>query len=403
MEGDIHNYLEHGVNEIPAALELDLPSTWVKPTELKTLVDRAGNLFIYASTVLRVLGDEGEANPPRQLRILLDSRNIAHAGVFAALDELYLQLLRSSYPNKTQTIIDRFHHVVGSIILLRAPLTMGALERFTGVDQVDVQGALVQLQSVIITPKSRDDYPHIHHPSFPEFLTAPSRCSDKDFLVVEKVQEGWLAMRCLTVMISQLKKDPLGTRDLFSSVNSEVLKRKDTSSESIPPELQYACRYWTSHLERADLSDKKLAALLEKFATQCLLRWIESMSLLGYTDLQLSATISREAQTCAVCDSLQHIRRRVKFLSITTRFRLPCPALFMSSVCCGRPISWSCSTLMCFYSKALACIKWFLSFPRIALYARHMPTPTGRPQILHFPSQSDIPEFSASLSRRISK
>lgn len=325
VEGDIHEYLKHGVSEIPAALELDLPPTWVKPTEFKTLVHRAGNLFIYAATVLRVLGDEGEANPPRQLRILLDSQNAAHASVFAALDELYLQLLRSSYPNKTQSILDRFHHVVGTIIFLKTPLSMAALERFTGVDPGDVQGALVQLQSVIITPRSRDDYPHIHHPSFPEFLTTPSRCSDKEFLIVEKVQEGWLAARCLYVMIAQLKKDPLGIKGMPPGEIWGETERKSKCAALISPELQYACRYWVSHLERADLQDINLAVLLQNFTSKFLLRWIEVMGLLGYTDLQLLPPISRQSQTCAVRSHIRRILQSLVIINLSVHCtRFPC-------------------------------------------------------------------------------
>jgi hypothetical protein len=66
-----------------------------------------------------------------------------------------------------------------------------------------------------------------------------------------------------------------------------VLRREideETVYRNLPPELQYACRYWVDHLERSGRS------IEDGDATHCflekhLLHWLEAMSLLDETSL----------------------------------------------------------------------------------------------------------------------
>ncbi|ENH98503.1 hypothetical protein COCC4DRAFT_46011 [Bipolaris maydis ATCC 48331] len=66
-----------------------------------------------------------------------------------------------------------------------------------------------------------------------------------------------------------------------------VLQREideETISRNLPPELEYACRYWVDHLECSERS------IEDGDATHCflekhLLHWLEAMSLLNETSL----------------------------------------------------------------------------------------------------------------------
>jgi hypothetical protein len=167
---------------------------------------------------------------------------------FSELDGLYLQILHATLPNQNPMIVlDRFKAVVGSIVLLRDPLPLDALERFVNHDSDDpVRTVLSQLHSVIIPPSENNDVPRIYHPSFPDFLTDPSRCLDP-FTIVVPTHERWHTLRCFELMSEYLRRDIAGIEDP-SLLNSEVKEFEQSVQRAIPPELRYARLYWASHL-----------------------------------------------------------------------------------------------------------------------------------------------------------
>jgi hypothetical protein len=55
--------------------------------------------------------------------------------------------------------------------------------------------------------------------------------------------------------------------------------------EKIPLELRYACIYWASHLESADIEDADLMNELELFGNEHLLHWFEALSLIRKLNL----------------------------------------------------------------------------------------------------------------------
>ena len=152
------------------------------------------------------------------------------------------------YDRKSETnpgiVLTRFQAVVGSIILLRDPLPLDALARFVEFDDDKVSVVLSQLHSVILPPSGDHDVPRIYHPSFPDFLTDPDRCSDSRFVISIPAHERLHAIRCFKLMSSSLKRDLAGIGDASLS-NSEV---KESDRKVMPPEVQYACLYWPAHL-----------------------------------------------------------------------------------------------------------------------------------------------------------
>lgn len=64
---------------------------------------------------------------------------------------------------------------------------------------------------------------------------------------------------------------------LKTSISDAVIKR------AIPPELEYACQFWCSHLLKIDTNDSEVVEQLDRFSFKYLLFWIEAMSLLGAT------------------------------------------------------------------------------------------------------------------------
>lgn len=55
-------------------------------------------------------------------------------------------------------------------------------------------------------------------------------------------------------------------------------------TDSLPPELQFACRYWVDHLERSGRSVED-GDLTHHFLTKHFLHWLEAMKLIDETSL----------------------------------------------------------------------------------------------------------------------
>jgi hypothetical protein len=114
----------------------------------------------------------------------------------------------------------------------------------------------------------------LHHPSFRDFLLDEKRCGDIHFKVDEKKIHGALAMRCIRLMATSLRRDicDLDTHGvLVTDVKSSRVKQK------ILPELQYACVYWVQHLQWSDaqLYDDNQ---VHHFLQEHLLHWLEALS-----------------------------------------------------------------------------------------------------------------------------
>jgi hypothetical protein len=258
---------------------------------------------VYAATSVRFIGDDS-VDPRAQLDTILGLQEDPGATPFAFLDSLYLQLLHTVLhkmlpESNPKPFLDRFQAVVGSIVLLRDPLPLDALARFVKHDDVGVSAILSQLHSVIIPPVENNDAPRIYHPSFPDFITDPSRCSDRRFTIITvPTQERRHALRCFELMSESLRRDLAGIGDA-SLLNSEVEGFVQKVEDAIPSELQYACRYWASHLSRVEHGDEAVVRALKDFLMRSLLWWFEAMSLVG--GIRMASGLIQEAHDWAVC------------------------------------------------------------------------------------------------------
>lgn len=99
-----------------------------------------------------------------------------------------------------------------------------------------------------------------------------------DFWIDEQKVHDDLFQRCLDIMSKHLKKDICNLQlpgSLVGEVESHVIK------SSIPLELQYACRFWVSHLQRAGNKLLHENDRIHLFFQEHLLHWIEVLNLLG--------------------------------------------------------------------------------------------------------------------------
>ena len=93
-----------------------------------------------------------------------------------------------------------------------------------------------------------------------------------------------LTDRCIQLMSEHLKKDICGLQ-MPGKRRSEV--DQQTIDAALPPEIQYACRYWVHHLKESKGSVRD-NGLVHSILTSHLLHWLEVLCLLGWISESIS-------------------------------------------------------------------------------------------------------------------
>jgi hypothetical protein len=193
--------------------------------------------------------------------------------------------LDHAYPDISFDLAGRLKLVMGSIILLRDPLSAHNLERLLNMNSENVefnhgpvQTTLIHLHSVVILPEDDTQVIRLLHPSFFDFLITPDRCLNTKLVVNTEAQHTLLAQGCLHAM-RDLRRNMCGTES-STGFQNEVGDVSMRITRYIPAHLQYACRHWASHLTHAMVSDI-LVNLLKQFCSEGLLYWVEVCSVLG--------------------------------------------------------------------------------------------------------------------------
>jgi hypothetical protein len=282
---DIERYLAYELDIIRDSY--DLGHSWPSLTDINALSTNSFGLFIFAATCIKFIGDRNYCDPPDQLAKLLDGRPVAvgNSSPDHRLDQLYTQVLTNAFPNISPRLAGRLKMILGSIILLRNPLSPRDLELLLDVNAQktdfslgSIRATLAHLHSLVIVPEDDDHVIRLLHPSFFDFLTNRDRCLNPKLVVDTTVQHTLLAHACLGAM-KDLRRN-ICKIESPTMLNSEVDDLPARIRQYILPHLQYACRHWASHLTNAMISGL-LLDLLSEFCSEGLLRWVEVCSLLG--------------------------------------------------------------------------------------------------------------------------
>ena len=302
VNSDITLYLEYRFEEV----NIVLPGcNWYwSARELAFLASLAGTLFIYAVTAMYLIQDPFIRNPREQLELLLKGKGSTGSPSlpFEALDQLYDQVVDRAVPlERENRIAARFRTVVGAVVGLHAPLSLRSIEKLMNLSDGDAKAALVFLPSVIAVPESADHAPHIYHPSFPDYITDPSRCKRPQLVIDNDSNHIQIVCRCFALMSSMLKRDICGITNRLLP-NSAIKGLEMKVKKSIPPWLSYAIIHWPTHLAAVPSKNEEAMARLESFCSKSLLHWIEACTLLGSLDLVIPLT--RQARDWAVSRGL---------------------------------------------------------------------------------------------------
>ncbi|KAB2109474.1 hypothetical protein AG0111_0g2144 [Alternaria gaisen] len=283
VDRDIALFLEHNFQLI--AQERCLRAGWPGAEIVVQLVRSAGGLFIWAATACRFI-QEGKRFAAKRLETILCNRDTTSVAPERHLNEIYTTVLK----NSTQGYADEekeeqcraLRYIVGSIAVLLSPLSTQSLDQLLDVAE-GVGPTLEDLHAILDIPNDRSRPVRLHHPSFRDFLLDRNRCGDDRFYVDEESAHKKLAHCCLELMSASngLRQDICNLSEP-GVLRSEIDESRITVS--LPPELQYACRYWVDHLERSGCSIN-IGDATHCFLEKHLLHWLEAISLLNETSL----------------------------------------------------------------------------------------------------------------------
>ncbi|KAM3079616.1 hypothetical protein ACMFMG_006028 [Clarireedia jacksonii] len=257
-----------------------LPADWPDRSSLQSLVEMAVPLFFFATTICRFINDRKCGQPKEQLAKVLQYKTISQV---SKLDAIYQPVLEQSLvgvsPQKKRDIIANFQQVVGSIIILAKPLSATSLDLLLGLPEGTAEIRVDLLHSVLSIPSNPNFPIRLLHLSFRDFLVAREKRETNPFWVDEKETHKKLASRCLLRLTTSghLKKDIC---DLRVPERSRAEIDQKTIDTYLPPDIQYACQYWTYHLKKYGniiYDNDQVSDFLKCY----FLYWLEALSLIG--------------------------------------------------------------------------------------------------------------------------
>jgi hypothetical protein len=278
ITADIQRFLQDGFAKLRWRNDL----LAAHPYAIEDLTTKAERLFIYARIVIKHLDHKFREISLKRLAAILDG-DTAKTGM-SALDELYSSVLRNVYDVEAmedEGIRTRVIAVLFGLVLLQDQVTVKLLAPLMGLTEDAAISTIEDLRS-IISCSGRDLRTAIIRPlhlTLREYLVDDKRCVE-DFYIDRHAHHLEVAKNCLRILIAELQRNPCKLNDA-NAFKDEIEDLKSLVTYFIPAHLQYACRFWSTHLlENEPSEDSELRRLLEEFCKKKLLSWIETMSIL---------------------------------------------------------------------------------------------------------------------------
>jgi hypothetical protein len=279
IKNDISLFFDHRLEKIRT--ERSLPIDWPGDRDLQRLVALSVPSFIFAATICRIFEDS-VWDPADSLTEIL-----THQNGKSKLNGIYLpvldRLLNGQHGKQKEKLVLEFQQVIGAIIILESPLSVISLSNLLGVSERLIHLRLNPLHSILRVPDNGSNPVRHFHLSFRDFLIDPESQNQTPLAINEIEAHYILAKQCL-LTCQNLRKNICGLPS-DGTERTEIDHR--TIESNLPPEVQYACRYWAYHLVKcAGMKTMKYSALLflqSHFLRKHFLHWVEAMSLLGLT------------------------------------------------------------------------------------------------------------------------
>jgi len=286
VDNDIRLFLEKSFLELTRRPRG--PGDWPTKEQLDLLCERAAGLFVYAMATVRFIGHKN-SHPNKQLdRLLQSPESSAREGKVefrtdTTLDSLYTTILHEAFGRDDSEDDPNVRSILGAVVLAVNPLSSSTIAALSeGLNTDDVTPILSSINSLLILQDGVDHPVRFFHKSFPDFITDPTRCTDKRFHISPSNHHSQLVIGCLNLMNRTLEKNIFKLPDAVA--NLDVNDLKERTERYLNRALEYACISWHTHLAATHgASDHTLAitSALRRFLEGKFLFWLEVLSVLG--------------------------------------------------------------------------------------------------------------------------
>ena len=313
VDADLTTFFRHELEQVRCDRNISLP--WPSEPEVTTLVSKAAGLFIFADTACRYIAGPSQADSRARLEKVCSFSFNTDLGT-QPLDRMYTTVLENAFlgeytseEQKRNSL--RYRRVVGSIVLLFAPLPIAELHRLLQCPELgspdEIRQTLRDLHAVIDVPRNASSSIEPLHSSFRDFLLDERRCINERFRIQEKQTHQQLASDCLRLLSSSLLRDIC---QLASPATMVIEIEQTRIDRALPAAVQYSCRYWETHVRECGKKSILLAddGIVHMFLQSHFLHWLEAMSLqqrvseavLAMTDLASIVDVSSPKRTSKI-------------------------------------------------------------------------------------------------------
>ncbi|KAJ7678013.1 hypothetical protein DFH06DRAFT_564613 [Mycena polygramma] len=142
---------------------------WPTSNIIEKLTDKSSGYFVYAATVIRFI-DDRDFRPTERLDMIMGIDGAGSEAPFAALDQLYLQILLAVPAARHPQLLE-----VMAVIAAKFNLSGLHIEQLLELQPGDAHLILRHLHSVLNVPQDTGQQITVHHASFLDFLDDPTR------------------------------------------------------------------------------------------------------------------------------------------------------------------------------------------------------------------------------------
>lgn len=273
-KSDIELYLQSQLKRIRLS-KPTLEASWPGGKAVQALCTRSAGLFIWCSTAIGFLGSY---DPENKLKILLEQDLQGKAKL--SLYSLYKLALEASEQWEEDNFEANFCAIMGAVLVAREPLSHTTIDELLGLKPFTTKETLQYFACLL---KCNDTEPvQVLHPSFADYLSS-SECRDEKWYIHISTHVYKMVYYCFNLMKKKLHFNICGLETSHVQ-NSDIQDLDKKITLSIPPALQYACLFWSEHLQnlpKQDRSGDQLQSNLKNFLHVNFLYWLEVLSLVG--------------------------------------------------------------------------------------------------------------------------
>ncbi|QRV93578.1 Vegetative incompatibility protein HET-E-1 [Ceratobasidium sp. AG-Ba] len=300
--------------DIETYLRVELAPIGATESQIKSLAQKAGRLFIFAATLARYVGTKNASiNSKRRLDVLLGIKHGSTSKAYEALDKLYDMILSAAFDNDQleQSDKDNVKLVLNAVLCAREPLTVEALGKFLQLESFEDARFSIEPLRALLHINEESGVVTVLHASFLEYMQAESRSGR--FYYDATYLNQLFAQKCFDLMKRLLRFNICRLESSFIP-DAETPAISSRIQEEIPLHLYYASRYWAEHTIAAGTCDW-LRIELDTFFRQHFLFWLEVMSLrdVVQTGVELLSRLCSWMKKLGTRDNLSECRDALRF------------------------------------------------------------------------------------------